>query len=122
MKDPHALDLIETFRSVVDLRMREVARAIAQEALRTSLRATEDPTIADLLGLLQEDLYHLLDDDPVTLGELLGHEGGPTLVTWLDELGLPLVDPLSANPPEQLRSQRLADLIATFVQQETPRA
>lgn len=76
--------------------------------------------MGNLLALLQEDAYLLERSDPITLGDVLGCEGGPKLVDWLVQLGLPLEDPV-VDATAELLARPLREFIDDGEPQAKPR-
>lgn len=84
------------------------------KARRRSLEAAvgADSTLGDLLGCLDDGAYLLADDDPITVGDLLGQPGaGPRIVSVLQQRELPLDSPLDVASTADL-SMPLSQLLA----------
>jgi hypothetical protein len=57
--------------------------------------STGSPTLKDLLELIDEDAFALIDGDPFTIAEALGRpRSGPTIWDVITRLGLPTECPL----------------------------
>ncbi len=93
---PPTRSLREVFNAALELELAAARRRVLKDVIG-SLR---EPTVGDLLELLQEDLCRLEPDDPLTVGELVGRHraGGMTVVQLLARHGLPLADSVDEAP------------------------
>jgi hypothetical protein len=85
--------------------------AFQRGVLVETMGSIEDPTLGDLMACLDGGGYRLADNDPLTVGDVLGVEGGPRLVEVLESFGLPLDSPLDVAEPRHL-ALALAQLLA----------
>lgn len=76
-----------------------------------TISSIESATLGDLMACLDDSAYVLDDDDDLRVGELLGRPGeGPTVVDVLQQLDLPL-----ANPIDDATAVDMAIPLASFL-------